>query len=149
LVPWILPALLDSRCVSLIATRVTTKYKNIIKIFFEIFLLSCGFSYFSLSFSQRNKYYPLRRSYDEVKKIKKAATLKEKIQSAMQSIETLYIFSTLVFVAVMIYLGNGSKDGVTTQGFYIYGTLYPFWVYGLASALFGVIFFCYICTLRI
>ena len=67
----------------------------------------------------------------------------------MQSIETLYIFSTLVFVAVMIYLGNGSKDGVTTQGFYIYGTLYPFWVYGLASALFGVIFFCYICTLRI
>jgi hypothetical protein len=68
----------------------------------------------NIIYLNRNKYYPLRRSYDEVKKIKKPATLKDKIQSAMQSIETLYIFSTLVFVAVMIYLGNGSKDGVTT-----------------------------------
>lgn len=65
------------------------------------------------------------------------------------SIETVYIFATSVFAAIMIYISKGSTSGVNTQGFTFYGTEYPMWVYGLASILFALIVFFYLCTLRI
>lgn len=88
-------------------------------------------------------------TYESFLKLKQIATRNQKIYNAIHSIQALYIFSTCLFVGVMIYLHYGWTDGAIGKEFEFYGKKYPFCVYGLASGLFGVTFFCCICIFRI
>lgn len=66
-----------------------------------------------------------------------------------QTPEFVSIFSTVVFVAIIIYLGVGKLDEIPSNGFQIYGKTYYFYLFGIAALLFNLTIFCYLMTVRI
>ncbi len=60
-----------------------------------------------------------------------------------------YVFSTIVFIAVIIYLASKNEKEVPAVGFKIYEKVYPFYSFGIASLFFVYVIFFYLATVRI
>jgi hypothetical protein len=79
----------------------------------------------------------------------KTAVQQKQVINIIKCPEFVYCFATCVFIAIMIYLGQGNSENIPTEGFVIYGKKYAFWIFGLASLFITLAVFCYLATIRI